>query len=1513
MTKKRKQLLFGLGVLGTIATGSILGTTVSILKDNINNVTLNNDNFSSKASNSNLSTSKYTPVIASQHSAPSIATDGFVGFGVGNPIIDSSGETVNDPTTGTAMVETRRAVYFTTFDGILRWKFDLNELNKITNKLVTETSSLRIVDVKPLHDFNNKPNGFLVLTTACGSLKNPGNFDQNVLFKIDNQGNLIEDSINEFALPDFGTNIRSLIGNAGTNINIISPYSIKLSYSNATTALVQISANPFALRSNNRAEKWKFVDYITQPATTDDFNVSNEGIQRKTTPVVLLEFDYKKNNFVYEEKLNNAGKKVLKNHSTLDVFERLMADTDGILPNDTYILSEMIFYIKSGILGFYGSFLLPGSNLEEKRVNISSYTSQSNKLVLNNTIIDETIREDSGLYNELFDFKNYATDFDGYTFSYVPMNYNASYNAPTATLILPYGGGKNGVYVFQIFDQLKAGSKKIDNWISDTDRRIPVGSYIDPIYGNMFIPTNDGSQIQYIDITIETSNNNSVPNQFIDKVLTNDNPSVFRNGVNAVFPLVTTNKIYDDKNKYYGKFALASFNDEGSFKVLYFNSNMTNSTTSSSLFPDSASSYSLTTYENLQKRSETLKWTPRLKKLSEITDEMLATIGSYKTVTTETPTEKLPLFYLTLAEGQQSLTPLNSLSVSDVVRNYKESSLEFNALFSYKAYTDDTPRTYTQKYSINDFKKDATIITNTVFDMPAHNSLDQPLVISSPIAYQGEYNQSYNYLAGQQTAITNGDKTLVYQLKKDKPSSVNLFDSDGSILPNILRDYFDVVKTFDEKEQTPYVFEEVSTYKGIFNSNITYQKGDVVKDSTTNRLYIFTTQSNSLLNTKIFQGTDLSTLLPTDLTENHIAMIVQQKMLNGTIPDGFSLSDILLSSIEKDNLGTTSPTGKGIITASVKLKKFIDDNGLLQTSHSSFTSVPITINFSTSSKPTSIIQEYNVSDFGNLLNGLYAYQLDSSFIEKNPDFINKLVELNQAKGYFTDDITSSSISFSGIQSYNGEGVVDLQVALSRWYDENGVLNNSELKYFFIRITGFKLAAVTQFTNNKITLKSDQLNVPGLGGLTPSEVTVSKFLSNERNIKDFILNYVNIENNTKLIIDNARPANFNENSINIVSTTPDSTNGSVTFLVSFTNYFASQIVGDKEKIVYRQGTSEPVILSISGFKKYVDNSVDTYKYNAVIDINSSLNTKASWPLQLKNLSNNSSVIPGVFYEKEKVNMPEILKSALYTLLSTEKIDSKNNLLYIQNITPNDIANVSSYFYNNFTGKIIFKANLRKFVQINSEGLPEIVDNSKIPDWQTNASCTYEISLEGFDTVSVSTVDGKELPIVNTNSKSTINIQSNIVIKDKDTLSITYNDVKDLIKWGGSFGVYNGNDFEIKTMDEIIASPQNHFTREPFINKNVLTGLIEVVFEFDKPVYYFAQKNISTDITNPYLMGNLGEAIELSKGSTIVLSLDAVKKFNVWEIVFYIGVATVAIIILSLIIFLIAKSITRRRLY
>ncbi len=1523
MKKKNKKIVIGLGSLGLLVSTMSFGTVLQLINKNnnvVNNTIEQNSVKSQKNSESInqrsfLSTRNYTPVISTQHSAASTTYDGYIGYGVGDNILDRNGSVIS--MVGGKTTDDRRAIYFTTFDGVLRWKFDLNELNNHLSFFDADTDQLRIVDIKPLHNYDNKNNGYMVLTAATGYTKASQSFGTNVLFILDEFGNIVEDSINEFELPTFGvTSARNLIGNTATNTNIISPYSIKLSYSSKTKALVQISANPFAIKTNNMAYKWKLSEYLSQEADAQSFNVDPNSIE-KTTPIVLLEYDYVKKSFVYEDATSEFGRKILKNYSLSSKFEKFVNQDTAILPEETYILSEMMFYVKSNVLGFYGAFLTPGADVDSRKFNVSMYTLDNGKFTLDNIVFEYVITDVSGEFRELFDFKNYSNDYSGYTYSYIPLNYNGSYNSPCATLILPFSGGvEQGFYFIQIFDQLKSNYKKITNWITDDEKRIPRASFIDPIYGNIFIPTSNGSEIQYIDTTYEGSNGVSIPNQFNSRTLKLTNHEIFvelLNQTSSIFPISTTNNIYDENNSYYSKFAFASFSNNGTYDVLYFNTDNSNNSVLTK-YPETSEKYQLLTYTDLQKRSEELGWTPKKKKLSEISESRLNTIGDYTTVSTSTPIDKLPLFYLSLVEGQKQLYPLNKLTVSNVVKDYNLARLEFIANFSYPLYASTEEKVYSQRFEINDFKKDSTLLENTTFNIPSLNNSGSPLIVASPISYQGEYNEAFDYLSGQQVAITNKNKTLVYQLKKNKPSSISLFNKSGIINNTVLNEYFEVVKDINDNDQTPYEPTQVNSYKGMFSSYVTYQRGDVVKDEVTNKLFIFKSASNNLSDAVLFQGTDLSTLLPTEVTDIQIAMIVKSKMVFGTIPDGFNLDSILVSTVNRNNLGTTDiNNGNAVLTADIKLKRYIDEQGQLQTNSSNFPTTHITINFNDKSKPTNLQENYNVKQFDGLLNNMYAYELDVTFIQKNPEFFEKIIQINREEGNISNDISSANIEVASTQAYNKEGQVQMQVYLSRWYDENGTLQTSELKYVYINISGFKSASATEFSKGgNVNLRSDQLNVPGLGGLMPQDVTVDKFISDPNNVKEFILNYVFIEDNKKLLIDSARPANFGYDSINIVSTIPNQAEGSVNFVISFNSYFVSKTINGSERIVYRQGSSDTFNLSISGFKKYIDNSVDNFKYDATININSSLKDSPSWPSSLRFSISKPTPIPIVFYEENKNNIDSILKQAIFATFSTPQIDGNKNNSYIDGFTLADVGAITSCYYNNFTGKIVFKANLKKIVSINDEGIKTTIDNSNIGDWSTNERCRYSISLDGFKKVEVSKVDGQEITAISSKNDA-INLESSIQV-NQNSLNINLSDVENLIKWSGDFGVFINNKLVISTMDEIIANnATNPFVDSISLDKNVITGKVQIIYEFTKPVYYFANKNDYTNQDDPYLLGNLGTPIELTKGSKIVITLTSVKKFNIWEIVFYVAVAVVGIILLSLIIFLIARAINNRRLY
>ncbi len=1565
---KNKKFILGITTFSALCAGSIFATVGAALSTSQTNNAISNQKAKSfvdapAASTTpdasvtppalDLQTNDYNPVLANQNVLPTIVSEGYIGIGSSSNILYNNGNIVQDK--GNPLSDIARTITFTTFDGFLRWKFDLSQLNEYEaiKSAYSSLESLRIVDVKPLQENQ----GFIVLATACGDTRKPSSYTDNAIFQITNDGKLIPESFYTITLPEFGkvkdllNNISGMLGPTARGAKTLSPYNLKITRSGAN-ALVQISANPVMVPNKKNPNKRILVsDYFSYTVATAD-SFFDDGSEQ-TCPIVLLKYNYGMKKFDTKE-VGISKEQKLVNYTPKSVFDSYASSDDQTMA------SEWIMYQNYDTLGCYSSTFTPDVSNATKTLEIYSNILNNKKFQKNNLVVKKDYTADDDLYNAA------TTNYNGYTYSFTPLKYKDASVSAAAEIIVP---GRESFELFSVLGQHKRGETTFRDFITEVepsrDNKTPKGSFIDPMYGNVLMSekietkddagdiTNTQYKMKYLNIAQKDGTSEGdwmLPVYFEVNDINISNQADFATAMNntygASYPISSAFSVYDKNSPFYENFRMLSFDGIGNFKVIELNKQSVNNLT---INYSADKSYQIQAFKNVQNQAKTIGWIPNQVKLSDIPESRFKTIGNYITVGKNPDRTTLPLFYSTLADPNKPYFELDTINLEKFNKDFNNSLVTFDAHFSYTMYG-DVKSSYVEPIEITGFKKDPTVVTSNEFTMPRfEGQSNTPLVVNSPLAYQGYYNPKAEYKTGQQIAIA--EKTLeadglsyVYQAKKDKPASVSFImeGSSDAFDAAKFKEYFELVKDLNGNKQKPYDYSSVANYKGEFSSNIPYRKNDVVRNPQTNALMIFTQDGSSLNNTKPYPGTDLSVLLPSSLTKNHVAMIIRDKLISGTVPPGLTNANVEISDFAFSNLANEK--NMATVTAKFQLNRYYNDLGTIVNSTDGWPKKDITINFTNPTKETTIIDTYNVLQFGDALANKYAYEVD---LNNNIAFKQQIIDLNRKAGNITDDITINNVFIASPQPDDGSGVLKAQIGFNRWYDSQGILNSSSINYTPVTITGFKKATVTQFSSNKITLRPDQIGVPGLNDKLPSEVTVSEFINNKKAVKEFLLNYTLTDgSNKKLLVDSARPGDFGPENIFISNERVDSATGSVSFTVKFSSYFKKNSLGVISHFTSNGiATDDAFNITINGFKKFIDNSVDAFDY----DVTFGIDTPIDFPPDLQFTQQNPAPIPGIFVQSQKDRDPSLaenLKISVANFLGTETIGDIHNPQFMSGFGLNDISDVTDITYNNFTGKIIFKAHLKRFMQT-TNGVTEEVSYGD--GWQTKPEAEHTFALTGFPAVVASSFNNQPLPFdqnvvvpdpvfdgktktevkTNVNNIKPITIDFDLDAKNlpagTNINNIQYSDIKNQIKWGGTWATIQPRNnsstakpvLTLNTMDGILSSP-NALKSEPTVTRDLINNTAELCFTFNKDIYYFAQKDLTNgDVTvdekNPFTLGNLGEPLLLKSGSSIVIHLNNVQKFNLWEIVFWVGVGAAAFLVLTLIIFSITKRSHRRDLY
>lgn len=1488
-----------IGIIAGVTFFSVATPLVySMINNNIFGESQNQIASSNIDTRSNQSTNNYNPVMGSNFQAPSFTNEGYIGLGNGEPIIGEDGDVILG-TNGLPISSNRRSITFQTYDQNLRWKFDLNSLLlSWSPSAILHPSLLKVVDVKYVEDAQT----FFIYSTFIG----PANEDYSntCIFTLDKDGKYFG-TPKIFNVPSFGST-RDLKGYmpGETATNPISPYVLKTfdnsSLNNNQSFFIQLVANPLMVSKNDRAD---INSYFTAESLLNDLNNPNDPIDNKTGAIITFKYDISKKDFLYPK-----GSTLPMNFTPLNYFENFSATYSGT------ILSDFIFFAKNDVIGFYNIWISNEKNVSGnfKQINICLFTVQDGNFSISNKVMGSAINPDSIWFDTIAPLPIY----NGVAYSVIPELSKFSNSNPGGITVIP--SGPNSAIVVNLFGNSNSTPFLWRNWIT-TDKTNP--NFINPINGSIFSVTkkdswSPSSPPAYLALTINIMKNN-LPSSFeiTQKPLSNNfNPSII-SAFGNMAPLSPSEEIYNKKSSFYNKYAFIDFHANGKFKIHYFDLNIENNY---SVFPSASKDYSISSFKDVQSQSKVKGWTPKGKKLTEISDSMLSTIGNLNTWNPDKDSpENAPLFYSYLPISETPLyTTLNDLSVSNVQKDYTLASISFDANFSYLPYAYTAKTTYKGSYKIKDFLKDATTITDTNYNLKAFHEDGSPIVIASPITYQGQYNDAIDYKTGEQVSLLldkNPNKgEYVYSFIKDKPINLQLLTESGA--PNSkFKEYLKILMVNETEKQTPYKTTEVPNFRGVYNNNTQYRAGDVVRSVSTNELFIFHVSSNELQgNSSIFQGTDLSTLLPSDLTNNHIQMIAMSKMLGGTIPENFLANNIVLSTVQRNNLGVDN--SNAILLANVKLSKWYNNAGLLINNTEGFASIPITISFDIKTSPTSIIDDYP-EQFSDMFSNIYPYEMTSEKIKSNTLFLNRLIQLNIQAGNFYKEMNIKFLTINYAFPNDQMGYIDIQLSINKWYNSEGILQNSGFEKS-IRVGGFKKGVQTKLATNDIKLFDNQLNVPGLGGKMPKDVTVAEFSNDKNNIINFLIEYIDPLNNKLLLPENAKVAGFTFENVLISNVLMYSSEGYLTFDYAFKGYFASSNDSSADTIKYLSTVSPAINFKLAGFSKKIDNTIDNYDYFSVIDLSSNSINKPSEEIPGLSSSLVASLVPSRWIANRTLDeIKDPLIGALIQYYNAASINEVDNPQYIASgFALSDVGNFTegSLKFNNFTGRVNFKVNLRIKTIINDAGQPVLVDNSiKYPGnlWKTSPECTETISLIGFNSVSPSKLNNTPLPFINTKNNS-INMNLNIDNINSNLINVTNYEILNKIKFNGSWAIMNGKTLTI--LNEDLNTLENNPLGTPIIEIDKINNLVTINYILTSDLYYFAEQS-DIPSTNPFLNPNLGKEILLSKGSKFTVNVTGIKSGNSLELIFIISVSIFALILLLTIVFILIQKSKHRKIY
>ncbi len=1592
------------------------------------------------AEKSTLSTTNYAPVCASQNILPSISNYGYFGI---------QDETAGAKVTFTTFDGVLRWIFnpasIPLTDIPTPTPPPTSKAAGTVVSTIVNLSEMKIVDVKPLLDQENAE--VLVLGVFP---EGTHNYKKHAIFRLTSDGRYIDKSFILFNMPTFGITEEATGSGDGLVVadvtkdiinnesgKIYSPYNLKIINTAKNSCLVQISANPLIIKTatnDDRMDVNKYFSYkVNDPKNKDVHDKTKywadedafAGQTDKTdrAPIVLLKYN----------KINENEKSFEIDPRTNKPINYTPASKFNTTDKSPYtgtkkgygdqFASDIVFYglPSSNDVGFYAALMRPtapakeGGAVIEKKLSIYRNEVRNQGFfepygkIGNSEIVTQT-NSNSNLFYGINSKGSAPNYYSGYTYSFKQFE-SLDPSRITAKMIIPGASSKDDSckYTFNV-TALNENSTisgilgwRFDNWLVNSNNNIKAAC-IEPLYGSFFViqETSGSYQVQFLQ-TSALSNAQPNPQGVIDTAFVKKtfkiNTSSFGNDIQTqmlldgtIFPVSPSKNVFlgqdDDALNISYDFHFLNFGNNGTFKTVEFNWNK--STPDKIAANLSTTVYNITTFKDLQERATELGWVPKRKRLDDIDESMVSTIGNFKNAAGMTPP---PLFYYTYTAKDHIYFEDDAyLSVDKFTRVYKEDALEFNAIFSYKVYgqnqnANDDYRSYTASCRIDNFQKSPTSITTNVFEVP--NKKDgRPLIVTSPLSYQGHFNVNppSPYKIGDQVSFKGVEGTIgafnlaatdtyVWKFIKTPPTNLtDIFDSNGNFKKSDaasltkLKEIFQPVVVNQNGRatiQTPYANNYVSPerFKGVINPHSTYAVNDIVRDDkNSNTLYIFTKayngsgQWNSCA--EQFNGTDLSILLPNDLSSNQIAMIIAEKMVGGNKPDGFNNNNISFAGpVHSSNLSVDGKRSQ--ITANFTISNYYDNRGELVSTPSE--SHPATINFSNYTIPTLFETKYNVSQFNGILNeNMYAYQVDTNFINKNPGFVEQILEINrilhpEVAGANDNPYTVANFSVKDATPNNREGLVDLNVQLNHWYDDSGSPVYDRPQSLILTISGFKQAEETAINLRdsnaaqpyQITLDPNDANVPGLNGALPSESTVGDFATDD-NIKNFILNY----QKTVIIPENGRPTGFNATDIAILKKNVNSDDGTLMVTLRFNKYF-QEVNGTLFYYDNPPASNQPGVdvyyLKISGFRKVPDVTLDTFVYDGTIDINSSLKVSSEWPSQLSFNSISLPPIPSIFYTDNQ--FPEnittrnpatdqdgitnhlagepanIITKALFSFLTTPNIDGKDNGQFLSGFGIDEIGNITDVFYNNFTGKIVFRANLKKFIQLSEDGTTTKVDNSSNTNWRTDVSCRYSFALSGFEHtkpvefVSDTNAQGSPFLSTQTPNKDTPTIFNNFSAKvnvpNKNLFDIEYADIVNQLKWDGTLGYYktveNGKQKLVyaKMSDLVKNNTDGIFAPAPYLSKNLAKETLELNYVFAQDVYIFSMQGYSSN--SVYINSNVGQETKILSGSKIIISIYNVKKFNMWEIVFWVAIGVIIFLLLTLIIMLIVRKKHRKNIY
>ncbi len=428
----------------------------------------------------------------------------------------------------------------------------------------------------------------------------------------------------------------------------------------------------------------------------------------------------------------------------------------------------------------------------------------------------------------------------------------------------------------------------------------------------------------------------------------------------------------------------------------------------------------------------------------------------------------------------------------------------------------------------------------------------------------------------------------------------------------------------------------------------------------------------------------------TNELKNFISSKVNEIFEN--IPSDFSSNNINIISTTKEN-------SQGVLTVSFSINNYYNGEGILTNTVSETFSLSIT---DFKAQPPTVLPSngtiFNIG-FGSITVNNFVQNMNAADLI----FPNKAIVFQN----LPSDFELSNINIVSQRPNNKEGILEVSLNITKWFDSHGEIQTSASETRTIKITGFKIQSGTTYIGGQ-TLNYGSSQQLASQWLTSSVVVANKLFENIDSLFEEL------------------PQEMNVSNIIIKQASVDNTKGQISVMFSLNKYH------DEDGQVVQDDNFENISVVITGFK---------------------IQKATIFPISGSEYAiGKNDVSPTDFYSNDNNNIQDLIHKNKETLFENLPLD----------FSPENI-NVTSVETNNLDGTIIITFNINNW--FNEKGLLEMSNSKTFVITATGFKIQKPTSLKK------NTLDANESQIIPSDFYTGVQDNdkiSNLIIKNKDLL-------------------------------------------------------------------------------------------------------------------------------------------------